>query len=54
MFTDGFGAAYMPGIQQAFLESVLTELPGQAFGLDATGAMTGQGKAHGTGRLPSR
>lgn len=43
MFAGGFGAAYILGIQLAFLDSVPTELRGQAFGLNSTGAMTGQG-----------
>jgi hypothetical protein len=43
MFAGGFGAAYILGIQQAFLDSVPPQLRGQAFGLNSTGAMTGQG-----------
>lgn len=43
MFAGGFGAAYMLGIQQAFLDSVPLQLRGQAFGLNSTGAMSGQG-----------
>jgi MFS family permease len=43
MFACGFGAAYILGIQQPFLDSVPPQLRGQAFGLNATGAMTGQG-----------
>jgi predicted MFS family arabinose efflux permease len=43
MCAGGFGAAYILGIQQAFLDSVPPQLRGQAFGLNSTGAMTGQG-----------
>jgi predicted MFS family arabinose efflux permease len=43
MCAGGFGAAYILGIQQAFLDSVPLQLRGQAFGLNSTGAMTGQG-----------
>jgi MFS family permease len=45
MFVCGFGVAYELGIQQPFLDSVPTELRGQAFGLNSTGAMSGQGLA---------
>lgn len=34
---------YQLGIQQAFLDSVPERLRGQAFGLNSTGAMGGQG-----------
>jgi len=43
MFAGGFGVAYMLGIQQPFLRSVPAGLRGQAFGLNSTGVMTGQG-----------
>jgi MFS family permease len=43
MFAGGFGTAYILGIQQPFLRSVPPGLRGQAFGLNSTGAMTGQG-----------
>jgi hypothetical protein len=43
MFAGGFGAAYVLGIQQAFVDSVPAQLRGQAFGLNSTGAMSGQG-----------
>jgi Major Facilitator Superfamily len=43
LFACGFGFAYALGIQQAFLDSVPTRLRGQAFGLNSTGAMGGQG-----------
>lgn len=50
MFADGFGVAYVLGLQRPFLDSVPTELRGQAFGLNSTGAMSGQGLAPwGTG-----
>ena len=43
LFACGLGFAYALGIQQAFLDSLPTELRGQAFGLNSTGAMAGQG-----------
>jgi predicted MFS family arabinose efflux permease len=43
LFACGFGFAYMLGIQQAFLDSLPGRLRGQAFGLNSTGTMTGQG-----------
>jgi predicted MFS family arabinose efflux permease len=43
MFACGFGFAYMLGVQQAFLDSLPDRLRGQAFGLNSTGMMTGQG-----------
>jgi len=43
LVVSGFGYAYSLGIQQAFLDSVPEELRGQAFGLNTTGLMTGQG-----------
>jgi len=43
LFACGCGFAYALGIQQAFLDSVPTRLRGQAFGLNSTGLMTGQG-----------
>ena len=43
LFACGFGIAYAIGIQQAFLDSLPTGLRGQAFGLNSTGMMTGQG-----------
>ncbi|HEY1623864.1 MAG TPA: MFS transporter [Streptosporangiaceae bacterium] len=43
MFASGAGIAYELAIQQAFLDSVPAELRGQAFGLNSTGAMSGQG-----------
>jgi predicted MFS family arabinose efflux permease len=43
LFICGFGFAYALGIQQAFLDSLPDRLRGQAFGLNATGAMGGQG-----------
>ena len=39
----GFGFAYMLGVQQPFLDSLPDRLRGQAFGLNSTGMMTGQG-----------
>jgi predicted MFS family arabinose efflux permease len=52
MFADGFGVAYVLGLQRPFLDSVPSELRGQAFGLNSTGAMSGQGLAPwGTGGL---
>jgi predicted MFS family arabinose efflux permease len=39
----GTGFGYALGIQQAFLDSLPQELRGQAFGLNATGLMGGQG-----------
>ena len=43
LFACGFGFAYMLGIQQPFLDSLPERLRGQAFGLNSTGMMTGQG-----------
>ena len=43
LFACGFGFAYALGIQQAFLDSLPARLRGQAFGLNSTGAMAGQG-----------
>jgi hypothetical protein len=43
LFACGFGFAYALGIQQAFLDSLPARLRGQAFGLNSTGLMTGQG-----------
>ena len=43
LFACGAGFAYALGIQQAFLDSLPTRLRGQAFGLNSTGAMGGQG-----------
>ena len=43
LFVCGFGFAYALGVQQAFLDSLPTRLRGQAFGLNSTGMMTGQG-----------
>ena len=43
LFACGFGFAYALGIQQAFLDSLPDRMRGQAFGLNATGAMGGQG-----------
>ena len=43
LVVSGFGYAYALGIQQAFLDSVPEELRGQAFGLNTTGLMGGQG-----------
>ena len=43
LFACGFGFAYMLGVQQAFLDSLPGRLRGQAFGLNSTGMMTGQG-----------
>jgi predicted MFS family arabinose efflux permease len=43
MFACGFGFAYVLGVQQAFLDSLPDRLRGQAFGLNSTGMMTGQG-----------
>lgn len=43
MVAGGFGSAYLLGIQQAFLDAVPPALRGQAFGLSATGSMSGQG-----------
>jgi MFS family permease len=39
----GLGFAYQLGIQQAFLDSLPEQHRGQAFGLNSTGAMGGQG-----------
>jgi MFS family permease len=39
----GLGFGYQLGIQQAFLDSIPTERRGQAFGLNTTGLMGGQG-----------
>ena len=39
----GLGFAYQLGIQQAFLDSLPEQRRGQAFGLNSTGAMGGQG-----------
>jgi len=39
----GFGFGYGLGLQQAFLDSLPSRLRGQAFGLNSTGAMAGQG-----------
>jgi MFS family permease len=41
----GSGFAYQLGIQQAFLDSVPEQRRGQAFGLNSTGVMGGQGLA---------
>ena len=43
LFACGLGFAYALGVQQAFLDSLPAELRGQAFGLNSTGAMAGQG-----------
>lgn len=43
LFVCGFGFAYMLGVQQPFLDSLPDRLRGQAFGLNSTGMMTGQG-----------
>ena len=43
LFACGLGFAYALGLQQAFLDSLPDRLRGQAFGLNATGAMGGQG-----------
>ena len=43
LFACGFGFAYTLGVQQAFLDSLPGRLRGQAFGLNSTGTMTGQG-----------
>jgi predicted MFS family arabinose efflux permease len=43
MFGCGCGFAYELSIQQQFLDSVPGELRGQAFGLNSTGLMSGQG-----------
>jgi len=43
LFVAGLGFGYQLGIQRAFLNSVPAELRGQAFGLNATGLMGGQG-----------
>jgi predicted MFS family arabinose efflux permease len=42
-FVAGLGFGYQLGIQRAFLDSVPAGLRGQAFGLNATGLMGGQG-----------
>ncbi len=39
----GLGFAYQLGIQQAFLDAIPEQRRGQAFGLNSTGAMGGQG-----------
>ena len=43
LFACGFGFAYLLGVQQPFLDSLPDRLRGQAFGLNSTGMMTGQG-----------
>lgn len=43
LVVSGFGYAYSLGVQQAFLDSVPERLRGQAFGLNTTGLMGGQG-----------
>jgi predicted MFS family arabinose efflux permease len=43
LLVTGFGFAYELGIQQAFLASLPERWRGQAFGLNSTGAMGGQG-----------
>jgi MFS family permease len=43
LFACGFGFAYMLGVQQPFLDSLPDRLRGQAFGLNSTGMMAGQG-----------
>jgi len=43
LFATGSGFAYALGIQRAFLDSLPARLRGQAFGLNSTGAMGGQG-----------
>jgi predicted MFS family arabinose efflux permease len=43
LFACGFGFAYLLGVQQPFLDSLPDGLRGQAFGLNSTGMMTGQG-----------
>jgi predicted MFS family arabinose efflux permease len=43
LFACGFGFAYILGVQQSFLDSLPGRLRGQAFGLNSTGMMTGQG-----------
>lgn len=43
LLATGTGFAYTLGIQQTFLDNVPTRLRGQAFGLNSTGLMGGQG-----------
>ncbi len=43
LFVSALGFGYLLGIQQAFLDSVPPQLRGQAFGLNSTGLMGGQG-----------
>jgi MFS family permease len=43
LFVAGAGFGYQVGIQQAFLDAVPSRLRGQAFGLNSTGLMGGQG-----------
>ena len=43
LLVSGFGFAYQLGLQQAFLDSLPDRLRGQAFGLNSTGLMGGQG-----------
>ena len=43
LFATGLGFGYQLGIQQAFLDAVPPRLRGQAFGLNTTGLMGGQG-----------
>ena len=43
LFACGCGFAYMLGVRQPFLDSLPDRLRGQAFGLNSTGMMTGQG-----------
>ncbi|MGH3165711.1 MAG: hypothetical protein ACRDN0_07430 [Trebonia sp.] len=43
LFLTGIGFAYPIGLQRAFLDSVPERLRGQAFGLNSTGLMGGQG-----------
>jgi predicted MFS family arabinose efflux permease len=43
LFACGLGFAYTLGVQQPFLDSLPDRLRGQAFGLNSTGMMAGQG-----------
>jgi predicted MFS family arabinose efflux permease len=43
LWATGSCFAYALGVQQAFLDSLPARLRGQAFGLNSTGAMAGQG-----------
>jgi hypothetical protein len=54
LFVSTLGFGYMLGIQQAFLDSVPPQLRGQAFGLNSTGLMGGQGLLPSAGSAAGR